>query len=456
VKVRLYTRDGSFDQTFDVTGPTVLVGRHPSAGVRVPDEHKHVSRKHATLHVGSVVEDLKSANGTRVAGVRIETATPLTDGSFEIGDPQKGAFVVQVLAGEPARTTPLADEEGTMQTPLMVATRSPEDAALRQRCSELERAMARLEKDGARAQTALETARTRAGELEARCTAAEAELAALKARPVEKPAPVEREVPARNDPRSVLVEKLERRCAALEEELQRARAASEACAAGDSQYAVLQQEIERLKAANAVLRQSGRAARGAGAKDDAAAGAAWVRKLVESDPKQLPAVDALSAEEFMITGQFVCFRGVEKFVTLVARELEGNIDEHTILPHTGGQSFIKLARALFEQPGDADARRELRGYFEVLGRWLAVGSQAQRIAAAQLLKTVRQDLTEASLAKSKPLSSLLVGPLAHAELWQRTQEYLRTLSDAAIEGRVEEAVRTAARTLLDSSGVRAR
>ncbi len=67
---------------------TLTLGRAPDASIRVDDSS--VSRLHARLHVGAVirVEDLGSANGTRVGGVRLRPnqPTPVPPGQVvEIG-----------------------------------------------------------------------------------------------------------------------------------------------------------------------------------------------------------------------------------------------------------------------------------------------------------------------------------------------------------------------------------
>ncbi len=67
---------------------TLIVGRSPEASIRVDDNS--VSRQHVQLHLGSLVhiEDLGSANGTRIAGARLRPheRTPLPPGQVaEIG-----------------------------------------------------------------------------------------------------------------------------------------------------------------------------------------------------------------------------------------------------------------------------------------------------------------------------------------------------------------------------------
>src|SRR5262245_32511514 len=66
----------------------ITIGRREDNVVHLPD--RNVSRRHARLvrrDGGVLVEDLRSANGTRVNGVRITEAVPIGDGSLvNIGD----------------------------------------------------------------------------------------------------------------------------------------------------------------------------------------------------------------------------------------------------------------------------------------------------------------------------------------------------------------------------------
>src|SRR5580693_2696608 len=79
---------------------TLLIGRSEDADVFV--DHRSVSRSHARLHVETssvAVEDLRSANGTKIGGVAAppETRVPLRPGdAVELGDVllvlQRGSF----------------------------------------------------------------------------------------------------------------------------------------------------------------------------------------------------------------------------------------------------------------------------------------------------------------------------------------------------------------------------
>lgn len=82
--------------TFKATLGTCIVGRDALAGVRI--DSKEVSRHHADLVIkpdGITVEDKDSANGTRVNGARISSATPLQNGDTVAFSGFK--FTVEVL-----------------------------------------------------------------------------------------------------------------------------------------------------------------------------------------------------------------------------------------------------------------------------------------------------------------------------------------------------------------------
>jgi pSer/pThr/pTyr-binding forkhead associated (FHA) protein len=83
---------------------SLTVGRGAGVDLSLPDPE--VSRRHASVRVdGStvVVEDLGSANGTRVNGTPIETATRVEDGGvIELG---KTRLEVKVETGEAPTST---------------------------------------------------------------------------------------------------------------------------------------------------------------------------------------------------------------------------------------------------------------------------------------------------------------------------------------------------------------
>jgi DNA-binding winged helix-turn-helix (wHTH) protein len=81
-----------------------VIGRDPAAAIRL--DFPSVSRRHARVLVspaGATVEDLGSKNGTRVRGVAVHAATPLSDfDELEIGSVR---LTVRLLrGGEPTET----------------------------------------------------------------------------------------------------------------------------------------------------------------------------------------------------------------------------------------------------------------------------------------------------------------------------------------------------------------
>jgi two-component system, NtrC family, response regulator AtoC len=105
---------------------TLLVGRSEDADVFV--DHRSVSRSHARLHVETssvAVEDLRSANGTRIGGVPAppETRVPLRPGdAVELGDVllvlQRGSFARR--AARDAQPTPLGNSPPMRQVSALV------------------------------------------------------------------------------------------------------------------------------------------------------------------------------------------------------------------------------------------------------------------------------------------------------------------------------------------------
>lgn len=71
-------KHGLFELHFNRT----LIGRSDHADIQIPEPH--VSRQHAVIwrdSAGNFVDDFRSANGTKVDGTAIDSATELSDGS---------------------------------------------------------------------------------------------------------------------------------------------------------------------------------------------------------------------------------------------------------------------------------------------------------------------------------------------------------------------------------------
>src|SRR5580658_6112893 len=73
----LVIRDGTTSAHLLPSAGRLLIGRSPDADVRV--DHPSVSRDHAALHVGPElrIEDLGSANGTRVRDMPLSPRAPV-------------------------------------------------------------------------------------------------------------------------------------------------------------------------------------------------------------------------------------------------------------------------------------------------------------------------------------------------------------------------------------------
>lgn len=112
----------------------VVIGRSPNCDVTIPS--RHVSGQHAMVVQGLAVIDLKSTNGTFVAGTRIENAAAVPGGRFMLGsevevvveadlDPAADApefvdFEATLLSSdeEPLDLTPSPSEDAQPSTPL--------------------------------------------------------------------------------------------------------------------------------------------------------------------------------------------------------------------------------------------------------------------------------------------------------------------------------------------------
>lgn len=67
---------------FELHYNRALIGRSDHADIQIPEPH--VSRQHAVIwrdSAGSFIDDFRSANGTKVDGGTVDSATELADGS---------------------------------------------------------------------------------------------------------------------------------------------------------------------------------------------------------------------------------------------------------------------------------------------------------------------------------------------------------------------------------------
>ncbi len=99
-KLHVYSQSGDLDQQVEVEGDTVIIGR--SSDCQVVIDRKDISRRHARLLFGWVVDDLSSRNGTHVDGEKIDKATLVPSRSFEVGDPTSQNLVTIELVGSDA------------------------------------------------------------------------------------------------------------------------------------------------------------------------------------------------------------------------------------------------------------------------------------------------------------------------------------------------------------------
>jgi len=194
LRLHVVSQDGTVDAVHDIEGDTALIGRSRAAADRcdVVVERKDISRAHARVLRGVVVEDLASTNGTYVNGKRIQGATLVRTGSFQIGDPAGGNLVtVHVGEAEQAESDPdLGGADRTLAPGLLAVPAKPatagttvEVAGLRNQHAELVAEVARLraELEGARedarqAASAADELRHREAELDGDVARLESEL----------------------------------------------------------------------------------------------------------------------------------------------------------------------------------------------------------------------------------------------------------------------------------------
>jgi hypothetical protein len=103
-KLRVHSQRGDLDLEVVVEGDTAIIGR--SSDCHVVIDRPDISRRHAELRRGLVVDDLGSRNGTHVDGARIERATAVPRGRFQVGDAASlNQIIIEVLGeeGDPSR-----------------------------------------------------------------------------------------------------------------------------------------------------------------------------------------------------------------------------------------------------------------------------------------------------------------------------------------------------------------
>ena len=98
-KLHVHSQTGDIDEVVEVEGDTAVIGR--SSDCQVVIDRKDISRRHATIMRGWVVDDLNSRNGTYVGGAKLETAVLVPSRSFQVGDPTSQNLVtIEVVSSE--------------------------------------------------------------------------------------------------------------------------------------------------------------------------------------------------------------------------------------------------------------------------------------------------------------------------------------------------------------------
>lgn len=107
IKLHVYSQSGDLDQHVVVEGDSATIGRSSECNVVI--DRKDISRQHARLLRGWVVDDLNSRNGTHVDGVKIDAATPISTRCFELGDPTSNNLVTVEVVGADRTPDPVRD-----------------------------------------------------------------------------------------------------------------------------------------------------------------------------------------------------------------------------------------------------------------------------------------------------------------------------------------------------------
>ncbi len=106
-KLHVYSQTGDLDLHVVIEGDSATIGRSPDCNIVI--DRKDISRRHARLLRGWVVDDLASRNGTHVEGVKIEAARSIPSRSFELGDPTGNNMVTIEVVAEDGDARPARD-----------------------------------------------------------------------------------------------------------------------------------------------------------------------------------------------------------------------------------------------------------------------------------------------------------------------------------------------------------
>ncbi|HUR29606.1 MAG TPA: FHA domain-containing protein [Planctomycetota bacterium] len=108
-KLHVYSQSGDLDRHFVIEGDSATIGRSTECNVVI--DRKDISRHHARLLRGFVVDDRATRNGTHVDGVKIDCATSIDARSFEIGDPSGDNLVTIEIVGADRDEPPRAQRD---------------------------------------------------------------------------------------------------------------------------------------------------------------------------------------------------------------------------------------------------------------------------------------------------------------------------------------------------------
>jgi len=126
-KLHVYSQSGDLDEHVVIEGDSATIGRSSECNIVI--DRKDISRRHARVLRGWVVDDLGSRNGTHVEGVKIQEASAIASRCFEVGDPTSQNLVTIEVVSTDRPTEGLAPQSAPQARPANVPVAAAVPAA---------------------------------------------------------------------------------------------------------------------------------------------------------------------------------------------------------------------------------------------------------------------------------------------------------------------------------------
>lgn len=160
-----------------------------------------------------------------------------------------------------------------------------------------------------------------------------------------------------------------------------------------------------------------------------------------------PLVDG-AVDSFLVLELFRFTRQVERVVTRMAAGFIQLYQQQTLLPDIEGNLRGSIA-AVLAAPSDSQTRGDLVSYLDELRKWMVVSLGSHRRAAERFAEQVKSDLSVRSLTESDPVPVYMkIAGQGDAELWRRTEKYMKKLTADVIDDRIEDLCRTCAAEMM--------